>query len=82
MQIERNVETRRSIIQHLTATKGVPFPDDVARYMAECIVTDSIRKLEGEIIRVIAYASLTDQTVTLSLAQEVVLAVGPDDYHQ
>ena len=50
---------------------SVPLPDDVAIYIAGKIKSN-IRELEGSLIRLIAYASLTGQEISLPLAQEVL----------
>jgi chromosomal replication initiator protein len=49
----------------------VPLPDNVAMYMATRIKTN-IRELEGSLIRLIAYASLTSRPLTIELAQDVL----------
>jgi chromosomal replication initiator protein len=57
----------------------VPLPDNVAIYIAEKIKSN-IRELEGSLIRLIAYASLTNREVTISLAQEVLKnVIGQDE---
>ena len=49
----------------------VPLPDDVALYLAGKIKSN-IRELEGSLIRLIAYASLTGRQISLPLAQDVL----------
>ena len=49
----------------------MPLPDDVALYIAGKIKSN-IRELEGSLIRLVAYASLTGQEISLALAQEVL----------
>ena len=49
----------------------MPLPDNVAIYIAGRIKSN-IRELEGSLIRLIAYASLTGQEISLELAQEVL----------
>ena len=49
----------------------MPLPDNVAIYIASKIKSN-IRELEGSLIRLIAYASLTGQEISLPLAQEVL----------
>jgi chromosomal replication initiator protein len=64
-------ETKVAILKKKAETEAVPLPDNVAMYIAGKIKSN-IRELEGSLIRLIAYASLTGQEVTLSLAQEVL----------
>jgi chromosomal replication initiator protein len=57
----------------------VPLPDNVAIYIAEKIKSN-IRELEGSLIRLIAYASLTGREVSIGLAQEVLKnVIGQDE---
>jgi chromosomal replication initiator protein len=49
----------------------VPLPDNVAMHIAGKIKSN-VRELEGSLIRLIAYASLTGQEITLPLAQDVL----------
>ena len=49
----------------------MPLPDSVAMYIASRIKSN-IRELEGSLIRLIAYASLTGRGITLELAQDVL----------
>jgi chromosomal replication initiator protein len=49
----------------------VPLPDDVALYIAGRIKSN-IRELEGSLIRLLAYASLTGRELSMGLAQEVL----------
>jgi chromosomal replication initiator protein len=52
----------------------VPLPDSVALYIASRIKSN-IRELEGSLIRLIAYASLTGRSLSIELAQEVLRSV-------
>jgi len=51
--------------------EAVPLPDDVAMFIAGRIKSN-IRELEGSLIRLIAYASLTGRDISLDLTQEVL----------
>ena len=52
-------------------------PSDVLSFIASRIQTN-IRELEGALIRVAAYASLTRSEVTLELAHSVLQSLLPD----
>ena len=66
-----DLETKIAILKKKAEAEAVPLPDNVAIYIASKIKSN-IRELEGSLIRLIAYASLTGQELTLPLAQEVL----------
>lgn len=61
-----DLETRIAILRKKAALEGWILPDDVISYIAEHI-NSNIRELEGALIRVIAYSSLTNQPITMDL---------------
>jgi chromosomal replication initiator protein len=66
-----DLETKIAILRKKAETEAVPLPNDVALYIAGKIKSN-IRELEGSLIRLIAYASLTGQEISLPLAQETL----------
>ena len=66
-----DLETKVAILKKKAEAEAVPLPDSVAIYIAGKIKSN-VRELEGSLIRLVAYASLTGQQITLPLAQEVL----------
>jgi chromosomal replication initiator protein len=66
-----DIETKVAILKKKAEAEVVPLPDSVAMYIATRIKSN-IRELEGSLIRLIAYASLTGRSLTIELAQEVL----------
>ncbi|HEX2049009.1 MAG TPA: chromosomal replication initiator protein DnaA [Actinomycetota bacterium] len=72
-----DLETRLAILRKKSETERLVVPPDVLSFIASRIQTN-IRELEGALIRVAAYASLTRSEVTLELAQGVLQSLLPD----
>lgn len=66
-----DLETKIAILTRKAEAEGVTLPDEVALYIAGRIKSN-IRELEGSLIRLLAYASLTGRDVSMSLVQEVL----------
>jgi chromosomal replication initiator protein len=66
-----DLETKVAILKKKAEAEAVPLPDAVAIYIAGRIKSN-IRELEGSLIRLIAYASLTGRELSVDLAQEVL----------
>jgi len=66
-----DVETRLAILRKNAEFSPMAVPLDVLGFIAEH-VSDNIRELEGALTRVTAYAALTNEVVTLEIAQEVL----------
>jgi chromosomal replication initiator protein len=64
-------ETRIAIIRKKAEKEVISVPDDVAYFIADKIKSN-IRELEGALIRVVAYALLVGEEVSLDLAKEVL----------
>jgi chromosomal replication initiator protein len=66
-----DLETKVAILKRKAEAEAVPLADDVAIYIAGKIKSN-IRELEGSLIRLVAYASLTGREISVSLAQDVL----------
>ena len=66
-----DIETKIAILKRKAEAEGAPLPDNVAMYIAGRIKSN-IRELEGSLIRLIAYASLTGREISLELTQDVL----------
>src|SRR5687767_10493374 len=66
-----DLETKVAILKRKAEAEAVPLPDEVALFIAQRIKSN-IRELEGSLIRLIAYASLTGRDISLELTQEVL----------
>ena len=64
-------ETRVAILKKKMELETVVVPDDVAYFIAGKIKSN-IRELEGALIRVVAYCTLTNSKVDVRLAQEIL----------
>jgi chromosomal replication initiator protein len=72
-----DMETRIAILQKKAAVEHLNAPRDVLVLIAS-MITNSIRELEGALIRVTAFASLNRAPVDLALAEEVLRDLVPD----
>lgn len=66
-----DLETKVAILKKKAEGEALLLPDHVAMYMASRIKSN-IRELEGSLIRLIAYASLTGKPLTIELAHDVL----------
>ncbi|HEX2195839.1 MAG TPA: chromosomal replication initiator protein DnaA, partial [Actinomycetota bacterium] len=72
-----DLETRLAILQKKAETEQLVVGHDVMSFIASRIQTN-IRELEGALIRVAAYASLTRSELSLDLAQQVLRTLLPE----
>ncbi|MBX3331352.1 MAG: chromosomal replication initiator protein DnaA [Nitrospira sp.] len=66
-----DVETRIAILRKKSEDEGVKLPEDVIQFLSTTMKSN-VRELEGSLVRLGAYASLTGQVITLDLAKNVL----------
>lgn len=66
-----DAETRYEILRRRAAMMKHTVPDDVSRYIAEHLDAN-VRELEGSLLKLIAFNSITHQPITVSLAKHVL----------
>jgi len=71
------LETRLAILRKKAESESNPPPPEVLEFIASHI-TNNIRELEGALIRVCAYASLTGEQLTVDLAEHVLADIITD----
>jgi chromosomal replication initiator protein len=73
-----NFETRIAILRKKASMENFDIPHEVMESIANKIQSN-IRELEGALIRIAAYASVTKQEVTLELAEEALKDIVPNN---
>jgi chromosomal replication initiator protein len=68
---EPDHETRVSIVRRKAERRGAALPEGVGELIADNIATN-VRELEGAVLRVLGYASLTGKALTMDLAREAL----------
>jgi len=71
------LETRIAILRRKVEAEGRQIPEDVLSFVAQRI-TSNIRELEGALIRIIAFSSLTRHDIDLALAERVLKDAFPE----
>jgi chromosomal replication initiator protein len=66
-----NFEERVAILKKKVERQEIVLPEDVLVYMAENIESN-IRELEGALVRLLAFSSLTGNDISLDMATEVL----------
>jgi chromosomal replication initiator protein len=66
-----DLETKTAILRKKAEAEGIVLPDDVSLFVANK-VSSSIRELEGCLVRIVAYSSLTGRKIDLELTQEIL----------
>lgn len=66
-----DVETKQAILKMKAEQNNIDLPEEVALFLANS-VSSNVRELEGFLVRIGAYASLTSTPVSLAMAREVL----------
>lgn len=66
-----DVETRIAILRKKSEDEGMVLPEEVVQFLAANLHSN-IRELEGSLVRLSAYASLTGQLITLEMAKTIL----------
>jgi chromosomal replication initiator protein len=66
-----DVETRIAILRKKSDDEGIALPEEVIQFLA-ANMKSNIRELEGSLVRLGAYASLTGQPIVLDMARNVL----------
>src|SRR5579871_6909599 len=66
-----DLETKMAILDKKAEVEGVTLPDEVRSFMASK-TKSNVRELEGGLVKLIAYSSLTGTPITLQMAQQVL----------
>jgi chromosomal replication initiator protein len=66
-----DIETKQAILKMKAEYNRINLPEDVALFLANSVCSN-VRELEGYLIRIGAYASLTSTQISLEMAKEVL----------
>ena len=66
-----DVETRVAILRKKSEEEGIAIGDEIAQLLAENL-KNNIRELEGALIRLGAYATLTGRTISIDMAKNIL----------
>lgn len=66
-----DIETKIAILKKKAEIESIHLPNDVAIYLASLFMS-SIRDLEGALVRIAAFSSLTHAPITVDLAKKVL----------
>ena len=66
-----DLETKMAILDKKSESEGIALPEDVRVYIATK-TKSNVRELEGALVKLIAYSSVTGTPITLPMAQQVL----------
>jgi chromosomal replication initiator protein len=66
-----DLETKMAILDKKAESEGIALPEDVRVYIATK-TKSNVRELEGALVKLIAYSSVTGTPITIAMAQQVL----------
>jgi chromosomal replication initiator protein len=72
-----DLETKMAILDKKAEMEGIVLPEDVRNYITTK-TKSNVRELEGALIKLIAYSSVTGSPITLAMAQQVLKYLIPN----
>lgn len=66
-----DLETKMAILDKKAEMEGVSLPEDVRNYIATK-TKSNVRELEGAMVKLVAYSSVTGSAINLAMAQQVL----------
>ena len=66
-----DLETKMAILEKKAELEGIKLPEDVRIFIATK-TKSNVRELEGALVKLVAYSSVTDTPITLQMAQQVL----------
>lgn len=66
-----DLETKMAILERKAEMMGITLPNEVSTYVASK-TKSNVRELEGALVKLTAYSSLTHNPVTIAMAQQVL----------
>lgn len=72
-----DLETKMAILDKKAEMEGIVLPEDVRNYIATK-TKSNVRELEGALVKLIAYSSVTGSAINLAMAQQVLKYLIPN----
>jgi chromosomal replication initiator protein len=66
-----DLETKMAILQKKAEIEGTRLPDDVCLFIADK-TRSNVRELEGALVKLVAYSSLTETPISIAMARQVL----------
>jgi chromosomal replication initiator protein len=71
-----DLETKMAILDKKAENEGIALPEDVRVFIATK-TKSNVRELEGALVKLVAYSSVTGTPITLAMAQQILKYIIP-----